>query len=108
MATTTAAPARGGPGLLAPAVAAVGHPAAEVVEDLADLAAAAEVSAGAARARAGNDANQRISEQARARSDRRRNPRCGIENVWPDSRFHSARQVGGRSVDRRAEKISPA
>src|SRR5437867_10980649 len=104
MATTTAAPARGGPGLLAPAVAAVGHPAAEVVED---LAAAAEVSAGAARARAGNDANQRISEQARARSDRRRNPRCGIENVWPDSRFHSARQVGGRFVDRRAEKISP-
>src|SRR5439155_1379767 len=56
----------------------------------------------------GNDANQRISEQARARSDRRRNPRYGIENVWPDSRFHSARQVGGQSVDCRAEKISPA
>ena len=70
MAITTAAPARDGPGRLAPAVAAVGHPAAEVVEDSVDLAAAAEVSVGAARARAGSDAHERISQQTRTRPDR--------------------------------------
>src|SRR5580704_4582353 len=54
MVTTTAAPARDGPGHLVPAVAAVGRPAAEAGAVSADLSVAAELVAAEALARAGN------------------------------------------------------
>src|ERR1700738_4286564 len=53
MATTTAAPARDGPGRSVPAGAAVGRPAAEAGAVSADLSAVAESVVAAARARAG-------------------------------------------------------
>src|SRR5260370_33298949 len=110
MAITTAAPEADGPGRLVLAVvAAVGLPAAEEVAVSASLSAAEEVSVAAAPARAGKaNAHQRISRQTRARPDRRRNPRSGVENFRSDSGFHSARRTRCRSIDRFAGKTSSA